>query len=281
MQNLPRSSGEGAPLKRIFCPTNGNVILNCDLGQIEWKVAAELCRDETMVKEIQHGLDVHTANTEHIFGVRKEECEPKKWKELRTTAKTVSFRSLYGGGATGFYYDSRMPSYSLSKWEEIMDAFHSKYPGLLKWQNDNKKLAMYQGYMRTPSGRVLLLEADHQAAVCNYPVQSFSADVYNLATVTAVNEIKKRKLRAKLILLVHDSLVFECHPDDAEEVARITIGAMTSIPELVKEYFGYDMCVGTTADVEVGPDYGLTKEVSLDELGNEIKRLVDESKSNR
>ena len=273
MQNLPRSSGEGAPLKKIFCPTNGYVILNCDLGQIEWKVAADLCRDKTMVEEIQHGLDIHTANTEHIFGVRKEGCDPKKWKELRTTAKTVSFRSLYGGGAYGFYYDSRMPSYSLSKWEEIMESFHAKYPGLSKWQNDNKKLAMYQGWMKTPSGRVLLMNPDHQAAVCNYPVQSFSADVYNLATITAMKKIKEAKLRANLILLVHDSLVFECHPEDAEATAKIVIGAMLSIPELVKEYFGYEMCIRTTADAEVGLDYGSTKEVKLEEINDKLKEL--------
>lgn len=273
LQNLPRSSGEGAPLKKIFCSTNGYVILNCDLGQIEWKVAADLCRDKTMVEEIQHGLDIHTANTEHIFGIRKEGCDPKKWKELRTTAKTVSFRSLYGGGAYGFYYDSRMPSYSLSKWEDIMESFHAKYPGLSKWQNDNKKLAMYQGWMKTPSGRVLLMNPDHQAAVCNYPVQSFSADVYNLATITAMKKIKELKLRANLILLVHDSLVFECHPEDAEAIAQIVIGAMLAIPELVKEYFGYEMCIRTTADVEIGLDYGSTKEVKLEEINDKLKEL--------
>lgn len=273
MQNLPRSSGDGAPLKKIFCPSNGYVIVNCDLGQIEWKVAADLCRDSTMVKEIQEGLDIHTANTEHIFGVNKKDCDPKKWKELRTTAKTVSFRSLYGGGAYGFYYDSRMPSYSLNKWEDIMDMFHSKYPGLSKWQNDNKKLAMYQGWMRTPSGRVLKLEVDHQAAVCNYPVQSFSADIYNLATITAMKKIKEEKLRANLILLVHDSLVFECHPEDAEALSNIVIGAMLSIPELVKEYFGYEMCIRTTADVEIGLDYGSTKEVELKDINTRLKEL--------
>lgn len=166
-----------------------------------------------------------------------------------------------------------MPSYSLSKWEEIMESFHAKYPGLSKWQNDNKKLAMYQGWMKTPSGRVLLMNPDHQAAVCNYPVQSFSADVYNLATITAMKKIKEAKLRANLILLVHDSLVFECHPEDAEATAQIVIGAMLAIPELVKEYFGYEMCIRTTADVEVGLDYGSTKEVKLEEINDKLKEL--------
>ena len=273
MQNLPRSKGDDFPLKRIFCPTDGNIMVNCDLGQIEWKVAADLCRDECMVNEIVHGLDVHTANAEHIFGVKKADTDPKKWKELRTTAKTVSFRSLYGGGAYGFYYDSRMPSYSLEKWEDIMDAFHGKYPGLATWQNDNKKLALYQGWMRTPSGRVLKLNPDEPAAVCNYPVQSFSADLYNLATVVAMKRVKDARLRAKLVLLVHDSLVFECHPEDAEALTNIVIGAMLEIPELSKQYFGHEMAVATTADAEVGIDYGSTSEVNLNEVNTRLIEL--------
>lgn len=273
LQNLPRSKGDDFPLKKVFCPSNGNVIVNCDLGQIEWKVAADLCRDNCMVNEIVHGLDVHTANAEHIFRVKKDEVDPKKWKELRTTAKTVSFRSLYGGGAHGFYYDSRMPSYSLSKWEEIMESFHDKYPGLVAWQNDNKKLALYQGWMRTPSGRVLKLNPDQPAAVCNYPVQSFSADLYNLATVVAMKRLKDAKLRAKLVLLVHDSLVFECHPEDAQALTNIVIGAMLDIPELSKQYFGHEMAVATTADAEVGLDYGSTNEVNINEVSARLVEL--------
>lgn len=110
LQNLPRSKGEG-PLKRIFCPSNGNVIVNCDLSQIEWRVAANLCQDKTMVDEINHGLDIHTANTEHIFGVQKDGCDPVKWKELRTTAKTISFRSLkYKGLLVGTLRDKQVNS---------------------------------------------------------------------------------------------------------------------------------------------------------------------------
>jgi len=158
-----------------------------------------------------------------------------------------------------------MPSYSLNKWEEIMEAFRNKYPGLFVWQGENKKLALYQGWMKSPSGRVLLLNPEQQAAVCNYPVQSFSADLYNLATVTAMKEVKRLGLRAKLILLVHDSLVFECHPDDAKVLMKTVIGTMRNIPKLSKDYFGYEINVKLDADAELGPDYGSTKEVELDE----------------
>lgn len=94
-----------------------------------------------------------------------------------------------------------MPQYSLKRWKEIVDTFYDKYQGLKKWWDRNETLARLQGYIRTPSGRVITLpkivdgdegsEAHWQHAVRNYPVQSFSADLYNLAVVTIVNRIKR------------------------------------------------------------------------------------------
>lgn len=94
MQNLPRSKGTDFPLKKIFLPSDGKIIINIDLKQIEWRVAAELSRDEVMIKELNNKVDIHTENAKAIFGADPDKMSPEEFSVIRTASKTVSFRLL-------------------------------------------------------------------------------------------------------------------------------------------------------------------------------------------
>jgi DNA polymerase-1 len=270
-QNVPR--GGTSPIKTFFKSKQG-VIVNLDLAQIEWRIAAELSRDPVMLHELDTGLDIHADNAIRFFDAGQYERGSKEFKKVRTAAKTMSFRLLYGGSAEGFYRDQRMPDYSLKRWREIVNAFYAKYQGLKRWQDENAQIAAARGYLRNPSGRVLTfdeevrngIESVDVKQVKNYPVQSASSDIMYLGMVKFIERVAELGLKANLILQVHDSMVWDCPVEEAETLCREGIKLFRSLPQLAKEYFGWDIVVPLTGDCEVGYDYGNTKEIKEEEM---------------
>lgn len=270
-QNFPRNGT--SPIKTFFKSKQG-VIINLDLAQIEWRIAAELSRDPVMLHELDTGLDIHADNAIRFFDAGQYERGSKEFKKVRTAAKTMSFRLLYGGSAEGFYRDQRMPDYSLKRWREIVNAFYAKYQGLKRWQDENAQIAAARGYLRNPSGRVLTfdeevhngIESVDVKQVKNYPVQSASSDIMYLGMVKFIERVAELGLKANLILQVHDSMVWDCPVEEAETLCREGIKLFRSLPQLAKEYFGWDIVVPLTGDCEVGYDYGNTKEIKEEEM---------------
>ena len=270
-QNFPRNGT--SPIKTFFKSKQG-VIINLDLAQIEWRIAAELSRDPVMLHELDTGLDIHADNAIRFFDAGQYERGSKEFKKVRTAAKTMSFRLLYGGSAEGFYRDQRMPDYSLKRWREIVNAFYAKYQGLKRWQDENAQIAAARGYLRNPSGRVLTfdeevrngIESVDVKQVKNYPVQSASSDIMYLGMVKFIERVAELGLKANLILQVHDSMVWDCPVEEAEVLCREGIKLFRSLPQLAKEYFGWDIVVPLTGDCEVGYDYGNTKEIKEEEM---------------
>ncbi len=270
-QNFPR--GGTSPIKTFFKSKQG-VIINLDLAQIEWRIAAELSRDPVMLHELETGLDIHADNAIRFFDAGQYERGSKEFKKVRTTAKTMSFRLLYGGSAEGFYRDQRMPDYSLKRWRDIVNAFYAKYQGLKRWQDECAQLASARGYLRNPSGRVLTFDEEVRYGietvdvkqVKNYPVQSASSDIMYLCMVKFIERVAELGLKANLILQVHDSMVWDCPVEEAETLCREGVNMFRSLPQLAKEYFGWDIVVPLTGDCEVGYDYGNTKEIKEEDM---------------
>ena len=274
-QNLPR--GNTSPIKKFVKPLK-DYIVNIDLSQIEWRIAADLSGDKTMIDELWHGLDIHTDNATKFFGAGKYEKTSDEFKSLRTTAKVLGFRLLYGGSATGFFKDPSMPSYSKKKWTEIVDAFYGKYSGLKSWQESNVVKATAQGYIRNPSGRVLTFdksigfdgtEETNGRQVSNYPVQSASSDVMYLFMDRMYSRIKELGLDADLRLQVHDSMVFDVSRKDVHVLCKEAIKIMNTLPSACKEYFGWDIKVPLMGECEVGKTYGDTRKVKEELLDDE------------
>ncbi len=283
-QNLPRKGT--SPIKKVFVPEKG-LIVNLDLGQIEWRIAASLSGDEEMIREIRGGLDAHADNAIRFFGADPNARDSKEFKELRTTAKVMTFRLLYGGSATGFYKDQSMPNFSKNKWKQIVDAFYEKYKGLAAWQQGNVNITAMQGYLRNPSGRVLTFSMRNSRdggqewdskQIYNYPVQSCSADIMYLAMREVMREVKALSLDCDLVLQVHDSMVFDCNPKDAHKLCEIGIDVFENLPQLAKEYFNWDITVPLTGDAEIGRTYGSTMDAPRDKweyIFNNLNEYLD------
>lgn len=242
-----------------------DLMLNVDLSQIEFRIAAAVSGDATMIKEVQDGVDVHTDNAIKIFG-----ADPGSpgFSEVRTTAKIVTFRLLYGGTAYGFYMDQKMPNYSLEKWEDIVNKIHAKYPGLASWQKENIKFMKKNGYLRTPSGRFLgfALKDNKDGSksyskrdACNYPVQSMSADTMYIAMCVFYDKLKEYGCKSKIVLQVHDSMVLDCKKEEVPLLSHIAVEVFEDLPKYLEEYFGWSITVPLTGDCEFGESYGAVR----------------------
>lgn len=266
-QNLPRSGT--SPVKKLFESCQGYIV-NLDLGQIEWRMAAELSRDPVMLHELYTNLDIHADNAKKFFGADKYPEDSAEFKALRTTAKVFGFRLLYGGGPYAFYKDQRMPHFSLKKWESIVKAFYAKYQGLKAWQERNIATVTAQGFLRNPSGRLLSFdklmnregyEEWDTKQIYNFPVQSSSSDIMYVLMIEFAKWLKQNKMKTKLVLQVHDSMVLDCPKEEVETVVREGVKFFSRISQFAKTYFNWDTVVPFVGDAEVGYTYGTTKAV--------------------
>lgn len=267
-QNLPRKGSN--PIKKCFLPEN-DCIVNIDLAQIEFRIAAELSRDPVMLKEIKDGLDTHADNAIRFFDAGKYEKDSKEFKQLRTVAKIFTFRLLYGGGANGFFRDGSMPRFSLKKWQTIVDAYYDKYKGLRAWQQANVNKTYEQGYLRNPSGRILrfvpvlkrgVMQYD-ESDIYNYPVQSSSADIMYLAMAVLRSRFRERGYKSEFILQVHDSMVIDAYKEEVDDICKLAVDTFRELPTLCKQYWGWEMDVPLDGDCEVGPTYGDTEKYEV------------------
>lgn len=262
-QNFPR--GGTSPLKQLIIPAY-DYIVNADLSQIEWRTAAALSHDPIMCEEIRNGFDVHTDSAQRWFDGADLDTHSKAFKKIRTTAKIFNFRMLYNGKPKAFYYDGSMPRYSLERWQQIVPGFYEKYKGLRKWQLDNEKFVNKNNFLRNASGRFLTFKYNTDEnegprgynlnAICNYPVQSISADLMFLGIVTIWKQVKSLGLKSKLRLQVHDSLVWDCPKEEVFQISSICAQTFERLPELSKEFFGWEIEVPLTSEVAIGKNYG-------------------------
>lgn len=261
-QNLPRKGT--SPIKKVVRSRNGRII-NVDLGQIEWRMAAELSGDPVAIEEIRNGIDAHADNAIKFFGADRYPRDSKEFSKLRTDAKIFLFRMIYGGSAAGFYKDRKMPDYTLAEWKEIVKKFKEKYARLVEWQQENVGEVLQKGYLTNFTGRHLTFPkvakydgsyGTSEQAVCNYPVQSISADMIYIAMVEIMRELKRRGCKSEFIIMVHDSMVFDAHVDELDVISQVSIDVFERIPEICKELWGREFSVPLTGDVEIGLTYG-------------------------
>jgi DNA polymerase-1 len=261
-QNLPRKGT--SPVKQTVLSRNGRII-NGDLAQIEWRMVAELSRDQVALREIKEGIDAHADNAIKFFGAGQYSRDSFEFKKLRTDAKIFLFRMIYGGTAAGFYRDRKMPDFTLERWKEIVDGFKKKYSRLVEWQEENIGKVLQTGRLVNFTNRVLTFPkvarydgsyGPSDKAVCNYPVQSISADMIYIAMVDIMREVKRLGLKSEFILMVHDSMVFDAYENEIDQLSEIFIRVFENIPARCKELFGYEFEVPLTGDIELGLTYG-------------------------
>lgn len=261
LQNQPRS--DTSPLKECFIPDKGHdYIVDGDLSSLEWRKAAQLSQDSVMINEISNKICPHTANAIDQFGVSLTD---KNFDSVRTTAKIMTFRLLYGGSAYGFYMDTKMPNFSLKKWQRIVDAFFKKYQGLQTWQNKNIQLVYKNGgWLKSPTGRIYTFKKNskgtyEESQIKNFPVQGGAFDVMSVVFGIIAHKYKKYNLASKLKLQVHDSVVSSVIEKELNVVAELFLETFRAIPQYMKKVFNIDWVVPMDGEIKYGPNYGIMK----------------------
>lgn len=242
-------------------------IVDVDLSQIEWRVAAFLSQDKVMMDEIRNGVDQHAAACTDIM-------ELPLTSENRTDAKIFNFRAIYcdeNTGWYGFYMDNKMPDFSKDKWKDIVNNFFTKYNGLLRWHNRIVNEVRNNGQLRGPTGRIWRFKKYKQkggyydyskAQIYNYPVQGTAGDIIKLVSVITMKRLQYLDLK-KIIMIVHDSMIFDVSPKLIDDVIEICLQTMEETPQLLKKYFDIDFNVPITGEAKVGASWGTTEKYKI------------------
>ena len=250
LQNIPIRTERGQQVRKAFIPRDEtHVLLAADYSQIELRIIAALSQDPAMVEAFQKGEDIHAATAAKVFGVALDEVS----REQRSNAKTVNFGIVYGVSAFGL---SQQTNLSRSEAKELIDAYYLTYPKLKAYMNEQVDFAREKGYVETVLGRRRYLkDINSQNAVVrgaaernavNAPIQGSAADIIKLAMINIHRRLKKEHWESKMLLQVHDELVFDV---PKAEVERLT----AMVKEEMESAFTLD--VPLVVDVGIGQNW--------------------------
>ncbi|WP_295179618.1 DNA polymerase I [uncultured Christiangramia sp.] len=222
LQNIPIRTERGRQVRKAFVPRDENfVLLAADYSQIELRIIAALSDEENMIKAFKEGEDIHASTAAKVFNVPLEEVT----REQRSNAKTVNFGIIYGVSAFGL---SNQTSLSRSEAKDLIDTYYKTYPKLSSYIADQVEFARQNGYVSTVLGRRRYLKdinsrnqvvrgAAERNAV-NAPIQGSAADIIKLAMINIHKKLKAGNYKTRMLLQVHDELVFDAHKEELEEM---------------------------------------------------------------
>lgn len=225
LQNIPIRTKRGQEVRKAFIPRNENyVLLAADYSQIELRIIAALSEEETMIKAFQSGEDIHASTAAKVFNVAIDEVT----REQRSNAKTVNFGIIYGVSAFGL---SNQTDLTRSEAKELIDTYYATYPKLRSFIAEQVDFAREHGYVETILGRRRYLKdinsrnaivrgAAERNAV-NAPIQGSAADIIKLAMINIHKRFEQENFKSKMLLQVHDELVFDAHKDELDIIKPI------------------------------------------------------------
>ncbi len=242
LQNIPIRTEEGRRIRQAFIAPEGYRIVAADYSQIELRIMAHLSGDQGLLQAFGANLDVHRATAAEVFGVSLDEVSA----DQRRSAKAINFGLIYGMSAFGL---ARQLHISRSEAQQYIDLYFERYPGVKRYMEDTRKKAAAQGYVSTLGGRRLYLpdindrnamrrQAAERAAI-NAPMQGTAADIIKRAMIAVEQWLQAGGCDARMIMQVHDELVFEVNSESvdtfSEEIVRLMSGAMSlSVPLVVE-----------------------------------------------
>lgn len=220
MQNIPIRTERGREIRKAFVPRNKDyILLSVDYSQIELRIIAEMSGDEGMLQAFRMGQDIHAATAAKVYGVDLELVS----KEMRRNAKTVNFGIVYGISAFGLAERLGIPRREAAA---IIEQYFSQYPGIRDYMDRTIGFARENGYVETlmkrrryikdiTSANAIVRGFAERNAI-NAPIQGSAADMIKIAMINIFNEMDKMKLKSRMILQVHDELVFDAHRDELQ-----------------------------------------------------------------
>jgi DNA polymerase-1 len=231
LQNIPIRTERGRDIRKAFVASNSEwCILSADYSQIELRIVAAVCGDENMIDAFRHNADIHTIMAAKIYKVEPSEVTPN----MRRNAKTVNFGILYGMSAFGLADRLQIPQ---KEARELIETYFQNFSKINDFLENTIRFARDNGYVETLLGRrryikeihahnAILRKAAERNAI-NAPIQGTAADLIKIAMIHIYNAFKKEKLKSKMILQVHDELVFEVYRDELEKVTLLVKNLMT------------------------------------------------------
>lgn len=234
LQNLPIKSELGQKVREAFIADKGKVLLSCDYAQIDLRAAAILSGDKNLVEIFEKDIDVHTGTAARVFGVKEEDVTP----DMRRKAKAINFGILYGMGVTSLKEGMGVER---KEAQEFYDQYKETFSRLMEYLEEVKAYAWKHGHTKTLLGRrrevpllkspLPFLRAQGERIALNAPIQGTSADIIKLAILDAHEYVVKNGLedQVKLVLQIHDELVFEIDEEIAEDIAKNLVSVLEEV----------------------------------------------------
>ncbi len=235
LQNIPIRSAEGRKIRQAFIAAEGHKLIAADYSQIELRIMAHLSADESLLTAFSNGMDIHSATAAEVFNVTIDQVTP----DLRRSAKAINFGLIYGMSAFGL---AQQLGLSRSQAQSYIDLYFTRYPGVKNYMDSIREQAKEQGYVETLFGRRLYLPeinarnaARRQYAertAINAPMQGTAADIIKIAMLNTDQWLNQQHSSAKMIMQVHDELVFEVAEDQVDHFSNTIKDIMCSAAQL-------------------------------------------------
>ncbi|MHA7055963.1 DNA polymerase I [Aquimarina sp. M1] len=250
LQNIPIRTERGRQVRKAFVPRNDEyTLLAADYSQIELRIIAALSEEETMINAFKNGEDIHASTAAKVFNIPIEEVT----REQRSNAKTVNFGIIYGVSAFGL---SNQTNLSRSESKELIDTYYKTYPKLRNYMSEQVDFARENGYVQTVLGRRRYLKDINSANAVvrgaaernavNAPIQGSAADIIKIAMINIHQKLNEGKYKTKMLLQVHDELVFDVYKPELEKLQSLIKSEMES---------AYSLAVPLDVDLGLGNNW--------------------------
>ena len=249
LQNIPARNDYSKMIRKAFLPDEGSVLLSSDYSQVELRIFAHMSHEKNLIQAFIDGKDIHAKTASDIFHVPMEEVT----KDMRRNAKAVNFGILYGISGFGLSEDLGI---DISSAKKFIDNYLETYPGIQNYMEEAKALAYRNGYVKTLMNRKRVIEelssknymirSSGERMALNTPIQGTAADILKKAMVEIYQEFEKKNLKSKMLIQVHDELVFNVLNDELEEVKKI-------VQNIMENTFKLD--VPLKVDIEIGNNW--------------------------
>ncbi len=234
LQNIPIRTEDGRKIRKAFIPEKDNVLVSADYSQIELRLLAHIADLKSMKQAFEDGVDIHAMTASEMFGVAIEGMDPM----VRRRAKAINFGIIYGISAFGLANQLGIPR---GEAKDYITSYFEKFPGIRQYMDDTIAFAKAQGYVETIFGRRTYVGGinDKNPAMRGYserqainaPIQGAAADVIRRAMIRMPAALKAARLKARMLLQVHDELIFECPKSEADKTCALVSKIMIDAPE--------------------------------------------------
>ena len=246
LQNIPIRYEYGKLIRKAFIPSKDSIIMSSDYSQIELRLLSSIANVESLIQAFKDDLDIHTKTASDIFHVEQEDVT----KEMRRIAKAVNFGIIYGISGYGLADNIHTTTKEAN---EFINNYLETYPGIKEYMDNTIKQAHIDGYVKTLMGRIrnipelnnknYMIRSGGERIALNTPIQGTSADIIKKAMVDIYREFKKENIKSKMIIQVHDELVFDMLKSEEEKVIKIVKECMENV---------YKFNVPLKVDIESG-----------------------------